>query len=280
MRSKKVWKLTYLSPGERIRLGRIIKGDGRTLIVAMDHGSFAGPIKGIENPAETIEKIKKGGADAVILTPGIAEKVVDVVSGDLGLILRINGSATIVSRPYLEDVEFFPIASVKDAVTLGADAVITMFYIGSRREADSLHQLSMIARECDEYGVPLVAEVFPVEPGGKNPRDPKVLSIGIRVAVEAGADMIKTHYTGDKESFRSLIETVNVPIVILGGPKRESIKEVLKDVRDAMDAGAVGIAFGRNIWQAKDPEKMTRALSKIIHENAGVEEALEIIGEI
>ena len=67
---------------------------------------------------------------------------------------------------------------------------------------------------------------------------------------------------------------------IRDSPKRESIKEVLKDVRDAIDAGAIGIAFGRNIWQAKDPEKMTRALSKIIHENASVEEALEIIGEI
>ena len=259
-------------------MGHFVRSDGRTIIVAMDHGSFMGPLKGIDKPADIIEKMTKGGADAVILTSGLAEKVVDAISGRLGLILRLDGIPTLISRPYLDKLEFYLMTRVKDAVILGADAVIATFYIGSRREAENLANISIIARECYEYGVPLIVEVFPVEPGGKDPKDPEILSVGTRTAYEIGADMIKTYYTGDPESFRELVRRTGIPIVILGGPKRKSTAEVLKDVKNAISAGAAGIAFGRNIWQYENPEAMVRALVKIIHEDSSVEDALAVLG--
>ncbi|KUO41799.1 MAG: hypothetical protein APU95_04810 [Hadesarchaea archaeon YNP_N21] len=256
-----------------MRWNRIVKRDGRTVIVAMDHGTFAGPMRGIEKPGETIEKMIEGGADAMLLTPGTVAKFADIISGNIGAIVRVDGSNTLLGR-LGQGPKSYMVIDVRGAVKLGGDGVVAMGYIGSPFEIESLAMLSKISQDCMEYGMPLLAEMFPSGPKIQNPSDPEIVKLSARVGAEIGADFIKTHYTGDPKTFSEVVESTPVPIVILGGPKRESIKEVLADVKDALSAGAIGVAFGRNIWQAEDPVEMLRAVVKIVHENASVEEAM------
>ena len=256
-----------------MRWGRIVKKDGRTVIIAMDHGTFAGPISGIEEPGETIKKMIEGGADAMLLTPGIVAKFADIISGNIGTIMRIDSTSTLFGR-HGEDLKSYAISDVRSAVKMGADGIVAMGLIGSPFEMESLATLSKISQECNEYGMPLLAEMFPSGPKIQNPSAPEVVKLAARVGAEIGADFIKTHYTGDSKTFSEVVKSTPVPIVILGGPKREDVKGVLTDVKGAVNAGAIGVAFGRNIWQAEDPIKLLKAVVKIVHENASVDEAI------
>ncbi|RLC27104.1 MAG: hypothetical protein DRH56_03525, partial [Deltaproteobacteria bacterium] len=95
---------------------------------------------------------------------------------------------------------------------------------------------------------------------------------------ELGADVVKVSYTGDPDSFCKVVEGCHVPVIIAGGPKMESDRAVLEMVKGAMEAGASGTSIGRNVFQHKDPGAMVAALSMIVHSNAGVEEALDLLG--
>ena len=265
--------------GKKIRWYHIVnKSTGKTVIVAIDHGIFAGPMKGLEKPERTLEEIVEGGADAILVTPGIYQKYIDIIAqGGLGVLLRIDESGTIYN-PSRAEREQYITCSVSHAVKLGADGVVVMGFIGSRNEPRSLSIVSKVAEEAREYGLVFLAEMYPIEPGATNPHDPNVVKVATRFAAEVGADFIKTFYTGDPQSFREVVESTPIPIVILGGPKRESVEAVLRDVEGAIEAGAIGVAFGRNIWQYKQPAKMVKALAKIVHEGVSVEEALKILG--
>jgi len=123
--------------------------------------------------------------------------------------------------------------------------------------------------------MPLMAEMYPRE---KN-LDPDVVARAARIAFEVGADIVKTFYTGEGESFRAVVQSCPLPILILGGPKVESDEQLLRMVRDALDAGAAGIAFGRNVWQRDNPVAAVKALRAMVHEGSSVEEALRVLQE-
>ncbi len=88
---------------------------------------------------------------------------------------------------------------------------------------------------------------------------------------------VKTAYTGSPESFREVVRLCPVPVVILGGPKMDSDRELLEVVKGCTDAGGAGTSMGRNVFQHRDPKAVTAAICKIVHEEASVEEALKII---
>lgn len=257
--------------GKKIRLGRVFKKDGKVLICAMDHGSFAGPMKGIENPKETIHKIIEGGADAFLLTPGIVKNFYEEIVGKVSFILRIDGGQTVYCKKRGAPVL---ISSVEEAVRLGADGVVTISFIGIENEREEFKTLGEVVKKCNDFGMPLLAEILP-EPNEKikTQYDVEAIKVAARVGAELGADFIKTNYTGDPKTFKEVVKTCPIPIVIAGGPKLESDLQVLSVVKGAMEAGAAGIAFGRNIWQHENPKALVKALSKIIHENASIEEA-------
>lgn len=260
--------------GKILRLGRIFdEKTNRTLIVAMDHGLFMGPVNGLEKPLEVARKALKNGANALVVTPGVCRLIAGEVRGKAGIILRIDG-ATTVYGPDFFDVR--RIASVRDASRIGADAVIAMGYMGTLKENETLANLSLIARECEEFGVPLVAEMIPVQCEKiKDPYDAEVVSLAARVGAEIGADLIKTHYTGTEGTFREVVKGCPVPIVIAGGPKMKTSEQALRVAKEAVNAGAVGVAFGRNVWQHENPEAMTKAIAKVVHGKSSIQEALK-----
>jgi len=259
--------------GKRIRIERIInRNTGNTVIVPMDHGVSMGPIEGLVNLPKTINAVAEGGANAVILHKGVIAFGHRGYGRDVGLIVHLSGSTSLSPDPN----EKVLVCTVEEAIKLGADAVSIHVNIGSKTEAEQLRSFGEVSKVCAEWGMPLVAMMYPR--GEKiNQFDYKAVSLAARVGAELGADIVKTNFTGDVESFKKVVEGCPVPVVIAGGPKMSSDEELLQMVRMAMDAGARGVAIGRNIFQAKDPTRMTKAISMIVHENAEVKEALELL---
>ncbi|MEM2251236.1 MAG: 2-amino-3,7-dideoxy-D-threo-hept-6-ulosonate synthase [Candidatus Hadarchaeales archaeon] len=258
--------------GKRIRLERIIDRKTRkTVIVPMDHGLSMGPITGLEEMTTIIDKVADGGANAVVLHKGIVRAGHRGRGKDIGLIIHLSGGTSLGPDPNWK----VQVASVEEAIKLGADGVSVHVNVGAPNEPEQLQMLGMVAEKCSEWGMPLFAMMYARGPKVQNQHDPELVAHAARVGAELGADIVKTVYTGSVESFRKVVRGCPVPIVIAGGPKMGSDKEVLQMAYEAMEAGAIGISIGRNIFQHRDPTAMTRALAKIVHEGATVEEALK-----
>jgi len=261
--------------GKNLRMGRIFGSDGRTVIVAMDHGMPRGSAPGLEHPGELIAKVVEGGADAILTTPGIITHFHEKIRGNLGVVLRADGGTTIL-RPKDAVPELSITTSPPEALRMGADAVACMGGVAAPDESQVLANVAILAEECRQHGMPLMVE--PKPPRGIKDADlPNFVSVAARVAGEYSADFVKTSYTGDAKSFAKAVDASLVPIVILGGPSGGGEIELLGAVRDAVDAGGAGVAFGRNVWQHPNPAGITAALRAVVHEDASAKEAVKLI---
>ena len=253
------------------RLRRIFGPDGRTVIVALDHGLIDGPCPGFEHPAETISAVVAGGPDAVLTSYGIAVNFAAELSG-VGLILRSDGSESNLGSPSKGSVgQFF---GAGDALRVGADALAVTALPGSDSESDTLHNLARTIGEAHSRGLPVMAEMVP---GGFDAppglRSADSVAAAARLGAELGADFIKAPYC---EDFASVASSTFVPVVILGGSKG-SEAATLANIRAAVDAGAAGVAMGRNVFQSPNPTAMARAVVAVVHAGASVNEALAIL---
>jgi fructose-bisphosphate aldolase/2-amino-3,7-dideoxy-D-threo-hept-6-ulosonate synthase len=254
--------------GRDIRLARILN-EGKMLCIPMDHGISNGPIKGLEDIHSVIYECSSAGLTCVLVNKGIIKSMPR--PPNIGLIAHFSASTSIGPAPNRKIL----IGSVEEAIRLGADAVSLHINIGSKEEPEMLQKLGMISDKCDEWSVPLVAMMYPRGENIKNPHDPEIVAHAARVGAEAGADVVKAVYTGDAASFRRVVRGCPVPIVIAGGPKASTDREILEMCEGAMTAGAKGVTFGRNIFQHKNPPAIVRALYKIIIEKRNVREAMK-----
>lgn len=260
--------------GKRIRMERIInRKTCRTVIAPMDHGISVGPIKGIIDMPKTIDDISRGGADAVLMHKGIVDNGHRGYGHDIGLIIHLSASTSLSPDPNKKVL----VTSVERALQLGADAVSVHVNIGSSFEAEMLSTLGKTAEKCSKWGMPLLAMMYPRGDKIPNEHDVEVVKHAARAGKELGADIIKTNYTGDPDSFKEVVSSAMVPVIIAGGPKISTDEELLGMVKDSVDVGGAGVAFGRNFFQAKSPEKMTSAVSQIVHNDLSVEEAMRIL---
>ncbi|MEM2918636.1 MAG: 2-amino-3,7-dideoxy-D-threo-hept-6-ulosonate synthase [Candidatus Altiarchaeota archaeon] len=257
--------------GKQKRLERILKNE-KAIIIPMDHGVTNGPVQGLENMDEIVEKVDKAGATAVVLHKGVIKSLKK--PPDCGIIMHLSASTELA----LDVNNKVQVGTVEEAIRLGADAVSVHVNIGgSEHEPEMLQKLGRVAEECERLQVPLMAMMYPRGKNVTNALDQKNIALVARVGAELGADLVKTVYTGNVKTFRKVVESCPVPIVIAGGPKCKTDKEVLEMVKEAMDAGAIGVSIGRNVFQHKTPEKMVLALSVIIKENGSVKAALDVL---
>ena len=261
-----------MSSGKKRRLRRILGKDNRAVIVPIDHGIALGPIKGIENMQETVNQLIEGGADSIVLHKGLA-RFLDVET--TGLIIQLSAMSNLSPNANNK----IQVCSVEEAIKIGADAVSVHVNIGSQEEEKMLAILGKASEECDNYGIPLLAMMYPRGPKIKNEHSNDVVAHAIRVGVELGADIIKTNYVGEIDAFRKILERCPVPVVIAGGPKAKTSREVLQTTWDTIAAGGAGIAMGRNVFQFEKPKLMVRALSSIVHDGASVNQAIELLRE-
>lgn len=242
-----------------------ITKNGRALFLAYDHGIEHGPSDFDDesvDPAKILKIADSGFFTGFICQKGIAEKYYDKNKHQVPLIVKLNGKTKLLS----EEEPYSPqICSVEEAVSLGASAVGYTVYIGSEHEAKMISEFSQIEKETDKAGIPLIGWMYPRgrAVAGRE-KTKKILSYAARVGLEIGAEMIKIPYTGDKESFKWVVSAAGkTKVVVLGGEKKDE-EEFSKMVKDILSAGAIGLAIGRNIWQAEEPLKISKKLNEII----------------
>jgi putative autoinducer-2 (AI-2) aldolase len=254
--------------GLQNRLARIIRPtDGRTVMLAADHGYFLGPTSKLEIPRKTLEPLLPY-ADAIMVTRGVVRTSIDPGT-NVPVVLRVSGGASVLN----EDLSNEKITtSMKEALRLNASAVALSIFVGATHEHESLVNLGKLVDEGEEAGMPVLA----VTAVGKEleKRDARYLGLACRIASEFGAHFVKTYYCDD---FSKVVESCPVPLVVAGGPKLETELDALELAHDAIQEGAKGVDMGRNIWQSSNPIGMIRGIRAIVHERATPKEALELV---
>jgi fructose-bisphosphate aldolase/2-amino-3,7-dideoxy-D-threo-hept-6-ulosonate synthase len=259
-----------MTTGLAARLSRV-GTDDRYVVVPMDHGITLGPVKGLVDIESTVDAVTRGGADSVLTQRGVAPRVHGNLNG-AGYIVHLNASTVV--GPDANDKRVT--GTVKDAIRAGADAVSLHINVGSNYEPKQMEDLAELTSEAADYGLPVLAMTYARGPG-VDEHDAEALGHAARFGEELGADIIKTAYSGDAESFERVTESTRLPVVIAGG-EPDSNLESLRAVRGAMDAGGAGVSMGRTIFQHKDPEAITRAVSAVVHDDASAEDALREAG--
>ncbi|CAA9565476.1 MAG: hypothetical protein AVDCRST_MAG73-4117 [uncultured Thermomicrobiales bacterium] len=259
--------------GAQIRLGRLFdKQSGNCFIAAIDHGVTIGAAAGAERAVETIETVIACGPDAVLIGPGMLAKTGHLFAhrGAPAPVLRAD---FIINDPLLTDLgeAYRVLVTPTHAAHLGADAFIMFLVMGPETGtmfADNIAAISRAAEEAHKVGLPLIVEAVLWGSRITDRKNADLLTWGCRTAAELGADAIKTEWTGDEDSMRALIAATPAPVLVLGGPKSDDPQTVINATRGAMNAGARGVAYGRNLWGADDPRAMGRQLRELIHGGA------------
>lgn len=262
--------------GKQIRLERIINRDtGKTIIVPMDHGVSVGPVEGLIDMKAIIDDVATGGANAIVMHKGLVRAGHRGGGKDVGLIVHLSGSTALTTNPNAKTL----VCTLEEAIKIGADAVSIHVNIGNDTEQEMLQDFGAITQSAMEWGMPLLAMIYPRGEKIKDEHDVAVVRHAARLGAELGADIVKVNYTGSPETFREVVEGCPVPVVIAGGPKMDSDRDILTMVKNAIDAGGRGVSIGRNVFQHRTPAKMVGAFDMIIHQNASVEEALDHLRE-
>ena len=253
--------------GMKNRLSKLIQKDGKALFLPIDHGYFQGPTHGLEKPGQTIKPIYQY-ADALMLTRGVLRNCIDPTI-EKPYIMRVSGAVSVVGEDLSNESI---VTSVCEVIRLNASAVSMSVFVGTKGENKSLTNLGKLVDECEDYGIPVMA----VTSVGREleKREARYLALVARISAEVGARVVKTYYC--KEDFEKVIEGCPVPVVIAGGPKTETQREVFDFVYDGMQKGAIGINLGRNVWQNPHPVAVAKGLQAVVHQGATPQEAYKI----
>jgi fructose-bisphosphate aldolase / 2-amino-3,7-dideoxy-D-threo-hept-6-ulosonate synthase len=245
--------------GKDRRMQRLFRGPNhRCLMVPLDHGPWLGPIKGIDRPQSIVRQVLAGGANALLVSPGVARLIEPITDASVGLVLRV--SLTLGLAP--EARQETPVATVETALRLDADAVAVSIFFGRGGETETMRFLGDLTERCQRFGVPVLAEMMPPQ---DHAFQSEAIAHAARIGFEMGADIIKTNYCGDIAAFREVVASSPVPIVVAGGPKRaEGGDDTLQLVRDVVEAGAAGVAIGRRVWQDEEPPRLVRGMYCIL----------------
>lgn len=244
--------------GKEIRYNRIINpSTDRMVIIPLDHGIILGPLPGIENPAQTVKDVISGGVNSVVFNAGLAPRLYKEYMNKCGAIFNLTNVIT-------EEQGITLISTVEYAIRNGADAVSVQIQVGSKHEQHMLNNARIVLDQCSNWGIPVLGMMYPTEKLlEKNGTD--AILHAARAGAELGFDIVKTSYTGDSISFKNLVDSCPVPVVIAGGPKANSSQQILSMVKEAIRCGAAGVALGRNVWQHPNPAQVTEDIVNIVH---------------
>ena len=247
-------------------------------MIAFDHALVLGPIPGTLDPGGQIQRFVAARADAILLNLGNFRYFADAKCSDTppGLIARLDWTTSFNESAKTEPSGFQTclVSHPEEALAAGADAVITFLTVGSgdaEFEKKEIERVGSLARECERAGVPLVVESIARGKQVENPRDAKWLMLHTRIAAELGADVIKTENALDGEILRKVVNACPVPILVLGGSRTGSDEDVLNTVRGIMQAGAAGVFFGRNVFQADNMAELLQRVRSALASRVSVQ---------
>jgi DhnA family fructose-bisphosphate aldolase class Ia len=252
--------------GEQIRLARLFDGAENVVVVAIDHGLYFGPLDGLIDLPTAIQNLKQ--ADGVLLSAGMASHCADFFAhrGAPAMILRLNWATNYVAPWQYEHSHSVHLLNTVDAMRLGADIVLGSVTLKTPDQAEDAHNVELFAKYVQQKelaGVPLICEVYPIGGDHAKPEDlQEEVAIGCRMAAELGADMIKTFFTG--RGFSRIAAATPIPILALGALKKPTETDALISAAEAIEHGARGVVFGRNVVQASDPQRLLEALREVV----------------
>jgi len=241
-----------------------ITNNGKAFYLAYDQGMEHGPIEfNDENvdPNYIINLAKSGGYNGLIVGKGIAEKYnKEIFRSKVPLILKLNGKTSLFKG---EPVSA-RLCTVKEARKLGASAVGYTIYVGSEYENEMLKEFEEIEREAHKLGMPVIAWIYPRGKSVEKEKEDDLMMYSARIGLEIGADIVKLKYSGNLKALKKAVAAAGrCKIVVAGGIKVEE-KDFLKQCKEIVETGVLGMAVGRNIWKSKNPEKLSKETRKII----------------
>jgi len=248
----------------QVKLNNLLK-KGKALFLSYDQGLEHGPTSGFDDknvdPLYILNIAKKGGYQGIVFQKGIAEKYQkEIKKSKVPLILKLNGKTKIYKGEPISS----QISTVEEAVKLGASAVGYTIYIGSEHEAEMIEDFEKIEKKAHEKGIPIVVWIYPRGKSVKNDVSREMISYAARVGLELGADIVKLKYGGKPGDLAWAVKSAGRTKVVVAGGTKKGEKEFLKQVREIIKTGAVGLAIGRNVWQAKNPLEITKKIQKIV----------------
>jgi class I fructose-bisphosphate aldolase len=250
--------------------------DGKSLILAMDHGLEHGPVDFDEvpeklDPATVFETATHDAVTSMAVQKGIAEGYYPSYEDDVNLLLKLNGT----SNMWMGEPDSAINCSVDYAAEIGADAVGFTVYSGSNHEVEMYEEFREVHEKARDYGLPVVMWSYPRGQGLKNDTKPSTISYATRIALEVGADIAKVKYPGSADAMEHACKAAGDMKVVMSGGSKTSDYDFLSTVESAVSAGASGLAVGRNVWQRENPTQILDALEEVIYEEATADAALE-----
>ncbi|MFJ8581130.1 2-amino-3,7-dideoxy-D-threo-hept-6-ulosonate synthase [Micromonospora sp. NPDC093277] len=245
----------------QVRLRRLHRhADDRLFVVPLDHSVTDGPVTGGQRVDRLIGQLAENGVDAVVLHKGVLRYVDPRWFADLALVVHLSASTVNAPDP---DAKYL-VATVAEALSLGADAVSVHVNVGSREESRQIADLAAVAEACERWNVPLLAMMYPRGPKITDPGRADLVAHSVILAADLGADLVKTVYPGSVEALRTVTGDSPVPVIVAGGPRRGQ-DDLAAYVDDVVRGGAAGVAMGRNVFEAEDPGAVAAALAARIH---------------
>lgn len=255
--------------GREIRLKRLL-GHGRSVVIAVDHGLFDGPIPGMENLPETVERISPQ-VDAVLMAPGMLRKCARVFTGyrrPIALV-RLNWNTVYCFSWNYMKARSVDNSSVESALREGMDMALVSLTLQTgdeERDAENVALFARLTADCHRLGIPVMGEYFPVGHLEKSPEElHEDVYMGCRIIAELGADCIKTFNT---HRFQDVVTTCAVPVFGLGAEKLPTPLDALLLAQRIVGAGAAGVVYGRNAIQVEDPLGFQAALCEVVRHGA------------
>ncbi|WP_114578971.1 class I fructose-bisphosphate aldolase [Saliphagus sp. LR7] len=241
--------------------------DGKSVILAMDHGLEHGPVDFEDvpeklDPAQVFETATHDTVTAIAVQKGIAEGYYPSYENDVNLLVKLNGTSNL----WMGEPDSAVNCSVEYAAEIGADAVGFTVYGGSNHEIEMVEEFREIQEEAREYGLPVVMWSYPRGQGLKNDTKPSTISYATRLALELGADIAKVKYPGSREAMAHACRCAGDMKVVMSGGSKTSDEEFLSTVESTIRSGGSGLAVGRNVWQREDPTPLLDGLESVIYE--------------
>jgi len=278
-----------MNNGLNVRMERLFNrhGDGRAVCVAADHGYMSDVTPNVVNISSITEAIIRGGVDGILLSPGQAIRLAPLFQGRAGPALVVRADwmnmprmpgANVVSAAPQTRLFHQKVLTAEQALSLGATAITIYLFLGfdDEVEAAGIDSCARFASECRKVGLPCIMEPLAVGSRVNSANVADILTIGARMCVELGADALKIPYTGDVKSFARLVSVSDIPVLVLGGERLDTDRDVLQLFADGLEAGCSGCLLGRNVTKAPDPEYLMRQLIHIAHAGYSVEDVVNI----
>ena len=244
-----------------------ITTNGKAIYLAYDQGLEHGSADFNDtniNPLYVIDIAKKGVYNGIVFQKGVAEKYNnEIKKSKIPLIIKLNGKTNLFKGEPISRI----LCSVKEAIKLGASAVGYTIYIGSQYENIMMKEFEELEREAHNKGIPVIAWVYPRGKSIEGKTSRELIAYASRVGLELGADIVKVHWNGNLNELKWAVKAAGRTKVMIAGGLKKKESELLHNVRDAMKAGAIGLAVGRNVWQHPKPLEITEKIKKIIFKN-------------